>query len=106
ASEKPNICRKNQASPPASEKPNICRRPELQSKAKEYDIPNNANFGYSEKTIILQFSQMPRHLQMLGFSEAGGNALVFLQMLGFSEAGGNALVFLQMLGFSEAGGNA
>ena len=26
ASEKPNICRKYQASPPASEKPNICRR--------------------------------------------------------------------------------
>jgi hypothetical protein len=29
-------------------------------------------------------------LQMLGFSEAGGNAWLFLQMLGFSEAGGNA----------------
>jgi hypothetical protein len=44
-------------------------------------------------------------LQMLGFSEAGGNAWLFLQMLGFSEAGGNAWWFLQMLGFSEADSN-
>ena len=32
--------------------------------------------------------------------------VVRLQMLGFSEAGGNSGSFLQMLGFSEAGGNA
>jgi len=66
--------------------------------------PTSKTIGFNiKKNDHHSISINVRLLQMLGFSEAGGNAWFILQMLGFSEAGGNAWFILQMLGFSEAG---